>query len=73
MQTIQDNNSEKQCQDKGDKTEEPRGPTYIEAFNVLEVAMLEWVQRQDSVDCIQLLLLKRLWDMAAKNRMSSLK
>ena len=50
MQTIQDTNSEKQCQDEeGDKTEEFREPTDIEAFSALEVAM-EWVQRQDSVD-----------------------
>ena len=34
MQIIQDRNSEKQCQDKeGDKTEEPRGSTSIEAFS----------------------------------------
>ena len=47
MGTIQDRNSEEQCQDEeGDKTEEPRGPTDTEAFNALEVAM-EWVQRQD--------------------------
>ena len=59
-------NSEKQCQDEeGDKTEEPRGPTSIEAFNALEVAM-EWVQRQDSVDRIQLLHLKRLRDVAVE-------
>ena len=41
------------------------------AFNALEVAM-EWVQRQDSVDPIQLLRLKRLRNMAAEKRMSSL-
>ena len=71
MQTIQDRNNEKQCQDEeGDKTEEPRGPTNIEAFNALEVAM-EWVQRQDSVDRIQLMHLKRLRDMAVEKRMSS--
>ena len=40
MQTIQGRNSEKQCQDEeGDKTEEFRGPTDIEAFSPLEVAM----------------------------------
>ena len=55
MQTIQDRNSEKQCHDEeGDKTEEPGGPAGTEAFNALEVVM-EWVQRQDSVDRIQLL------------------
>ena len=53
MQTIQDRNSEKQCQDEeGDKTDEPRGPTSIEAFNVFEVAM-ERVQRQNSFDGFQ--------------------
>ena len=47
MQTIQDRNSEEQCQDEeGDKTEEPRSPTDTEEFNTLEVA-IEWVQRQD--------------------------
>ena len=56
MQTIQDRNSEERCQDeKGDKTEELKGPT--DAFKALEVAM-EWVQWQDSVDRIQLLHLK---------------
>ena len=73
MQTIQDRNSEKQCQDEEvDKTEQPSGPTDIEAFNALEV-VIEWIQQQDSVNCIQLLHLKRLRDMAAEKRMSSLK
>ena len=73
MQTIQDRNSEKQCQDEeGDKTEEPVGLAGKEAFNALEVTV-EWVQRQDSVDRIQLLHLKRLRDMAVEKRMSSLK
>ena len=40
-------------------------------FNALEVAM-EWVQRQDSIDPIHLLHLKRLRDIAAEKRMSSL-
>ena len=40
------------------------------AFNALEVVM-EWVQRQDSVDRIQLMHLKRLRDMAVEKRMSS--
>ena len=48
MQTIQDRNSEEQCHDEGDKTEELRGLTDTEAFNVLEVAM-EWVKWQDSI------------------------
>ena len=70
MQTIQDRNSEQQCQnEEGDKTEKPRGPTDTEAFNALEVVM-EWVQRQDSVNRIQLLHLKRLMNMAAEKRIS---
>ena len=40
-------------------------------FNALEVAM-EWVQRQYSIDPIQLLHLKRLRDIAAEKKMSSL-
>ena len=52
MQTIQGRQSEKQCQDEeGDKTEESRGSTNIEAINAFEVAT-EWVQRQESVDRI---------------------
>ena len=55
MQTIQDRNSEEHCQNaEGDKTDELRGPIDTEAFNALEVAM-EWIQRQDLVDRIQLL------------------
>ena len=72
MQTFQDKNSEKQCQDEEGEKTEPRGPTDTEAFNALEVAM-EWVQWQDSVDHIQLLHLKISRDMAAEKRMSSLK
>ena len=58
--------------EEGDKAEEPRGPSSIEAFDALEVAM-EWVQQQDSVDRIHLLYLKRLRNMAVEKRMSSLK
>ena len=73
MQIIQDRNSEKQCQDEdGDKTEESRGSTNIEAINAFEVAT-EWVQRQDSVYRIQLLHLKIIRDIAVGKRMSSLK
>ena len=41
------------------------------AFNAVEVE-IEWVQWQDSDDPIQLLHLKRLRDIAAEKRMSSL-
>ena len=63
MQTIQDRYSEEQCQDKGDKTEEPRGPTDTEAFNAIKVEM-EWVIRQR---------FRRLHSLTAEKRMSSLK
>ena len=36
MQTVQDRSSEEQCQDKRDKTEEPRGPTDTE--DALEIS-----------------------------------
>ena len=54
-----------QCEDdETDRTTESRGPIYAEEFSELAVAM-EWQQWQNSVDPVQLLLLKRLRDMAA--------
>ncbi|PSN40283.1 hypothetical protein C0J52_22089 [Blattella germanica] len=66
-------------QDLCNKEEEPsdedcaeKGPSSEEAFHCLETAM-KWVEQQEECDAVQLLCLKRLRDLAAKKRVSSLK
>ncbi|PSN40487.1 hypothetical protein C0J52_05238 [Blattella germanica] len=66
-------------QDLCDEEKEPsdedcaeKGPSSEEAFHCLETAM-KWVEQQEECDAVQLLCLKRLRDLAAKKRVSSLK
>ncbi|KAK9686741.1 hypothetical protein QE152_g36986 [Popillia japonica] len=73
-QQIKDDNQEGgEEEEDGEDTEvEDDVPTHDEAFTCLEKAM-KWLERQAESDTIQLLSLKRLRDLAAKKRVSSLK
>lgn len=70
MVQEEEEDSEREEHDFSDNEEES-GPSHAEAFTALET-VLSWYEKQDESCAAQLLLLKRMRDLAAKKRCSNL-
>jgi len=68
ISSLQNEESDDSSSDESMST--PKGPTSAEAFAAFETG-LEWFEKQAECCPIQLLLLKRLRDLAAEKRCSS--
>nr|CAD7425093.1 unnamed protein product [Timema monikensis] len=74
-QVIEDNDNGSNVRESDDNeemdAEEAAGPSHSDAYETFQTAM-NWLERQPEGTAIQLVLLKRLREMAAKKRTSSL-
>ncbi|KAF9420935.1 hypothetical protein HW555_002918 [Spodoptera exigua] len=72
QEIIEDlNSNEREDEEETETGDVCQEPSHAEAFEALDVAF-KWFERQDELDPIQLLQLKRVRDLAARKRCDSL-